>query len=335
MVPEWNNKVFTEYGNHGALHLHVPPLMVAFDTETTDRDPKTCEPVTYALAVYKNGQLHHAHHIIANATQESNPEALAIHGWSRNKLIRSLGGERFPVTLSPEVAEEHPELTSTPPALSAKAALGKTARLLGEYQKRGAVFVGAYHVGFDVDILHHLFPRLNGGAPLESSGFEPSRAMFADVLENDRQMDEAMGLNRKARKHRLMDVADRLGVRNPSAHDALADAMTSADVYLKQIQENNRRMRAGEVFYPNIAQQFGINEDSLGTTGSVIGPITQLDHQEHNICTMKSDCPTCTKLNKALAAHSEGENPDIDAIEHTKKLLEAHKELANRVSKGK
>jgi DNA polymerase III epsilon subunit-like protein len=335
MAPEWNDKVFTEYGNHGAMHLHLPPLMVAFDTETTDRYPETAEPVSYALAVYHNGIFNHAHHIIANANQESDPGALAIHGWSRDKLSRSAGGERFPVTLPPGIAADHPELTSTPPAISPQAALGKAARILGEYQKRGAVIVGANHVGYDVSLLNHLYPRLNGGAPLESSGFIPSRARFADVLENDRQMDEALGMDRKQRSHSLTNVASRLGVVNPNAHDALSDAITSADVYVKQILENNRRMRAGEAFYPQIANKFGLDTESLGTTGSIIGELTGIDHKQNSFCTMKPDCSTCNRLSKQIAAHSEGGNPDKDAIEGTKNLLKMHKELAKQVSKGK
>lgn len=229
------------------IHDTVPKLMVAFDTETTGLNTKTGydkyrdvdvkksdldEPISYGLTVYRDGKpTGEDHHFLVMPQQRISPEAEAVHGWSEDKLKASYDGHYFPMQPNGFYM----------PALHPKIGVNKIASILGDYQKQGAVFVGANHKKYDMQLLKNTYSKYNNGMPLYTSGFNPDNAKMIDVIEHDRAMDPGFPRDHpEYRSRSLTSLCDHYGVV-PGGHRALDDARASADVLLKQIEQNKKK----------------------------------------------------------------------------------------------
>jgi len=229
-------------------HFEVPKLMVAFDTESTGLNTKIGydkyqkrdikkedldEPISYGLVVYRDGvhRPEENQHFLVKPQQKINPAAQAVHGWSAENLEASHNGHYFKMEPNGFYM----------PALDPKIGVNKIANLLSDYQKQGAVIVGANHKNYDMSLLKNTYMKYNNGMPLHSSGFNPSSAKMIDVIEHDRAIDPGYPSNHpQYRSRSLTNLCQHYGV-DPGGHKALDDARASADVLLKQIEFNKKK----------------------------------------------------------------------------------------------
>ena len=225
---EYTGNVFN-LPNNMQIHRHVPPLMVGYDTETTGLDTQKDEPISYGLVIYRNGvQTGEKEHYLVNPKTIINPEASAVNGWTNSNLESSYHGDIL-------TGKRNGELYH--PALDPTNGLNRMARRLGNLQKQGAVFVTANGPRFDLDMMKHLHKKLNHGiVPLNSSGFNLDKARVVDVIAHDNLM---VPKTLDPRSRSLTNLSLHYGVE-PGNHAAYDDARATVDVFLKQIEHNNR-----------------------------------------------------------------------------------------------
>jgi hypothetical protein len=228
------------------IHRVVPPLMVGFDLETTGLDVKHDQPISYGFTEYRDGkQTGVKHHFIVKPTVPIHEKASAVNGWTADKLERSHNGEIVKDFNDNEYA----------PALDPRVGVQKAASILADYQKQGAVIVGANHHKFDFPMLANTYKTLNA-FPIETTGlvpprvtdekdsrviFDPTAIKTIDVIAHDRRLDpEQHASNHPLYRSRSLENLAKHYQVEPSTHIASDDARASVDVYLKQVERNKK-----------------------------------------------------------------------------------------------
>lgn len=338
-VREYDDRAFNQAPN-SRIHRVVPPLLVGIDTETTgfetgglDQD----EPVSYGLVVYRDGKLVDSHHFLAKPEKHSSPGAAETHKLYHDDLERSYGGERL---IDKNNNRMHP-------ALHPQVALNKFVSKLADYHKQGAVFVGANHEKFDVPMIGSLYENTQN-APFITSGFNDSRWRSVDVIKHDeaiRPRDnhfsrrEPDGSPNKWRDSRsLHSLADGYGVKS-GGHTAVDDARASVEVFLRQVELANNRKQFGEHdergqhFRDRFLESIDRGWQGMRKQSSKFVGDTGVEFVKPNICTGKSDCPTCKYYKKIMLEHSDPEKGDKDHLATVKNMLSAHKEVGKNNNK--
>jgi DNA polymerase III epsilon subunit-like protein len=228
------------------IHRVVPPLMVGFDLETTGLDVKHDQPISYGFTEYRDGkQTGVKHHFIVKPTVPIHEKASAVNGWTADKLEKSYNGEIVTDFSYNKYA----------PALDPRIGVQKAASILSDYQKQGAVIVGANHHKFDFAMLSNTYKTLNA-FPIETTGlvpprvsdeknprvfFDPTAIKTIDVISHDRRLDpEQYAYNHPLYRSRSLENLAKHYQVEPSSHIALDDARASVDVYLRQVERNKK-----------------------------------------------------------------------------------------------
>jgi DNA polymerase III epsilon subunit-like protein len=262
-------------------HYDIPHLMVGFDLETTGLSREEDEPISYGIAVYRNGihQPNESHHFFAVPLSEIGDAASKVNGWTNEELERShLNG----TMLRDRNGDRH-----APPLIQA-AASNKAAQILAHYQKQGAVMIGANHIktdnrpGFDIPMLKRVFKKYNNNLSLETSGFDPDKMKQVCVQQHEDAIDpqSSRAINKvNPRPRALSALAPHYGV-TPGGHSALHDAVATVEIFKKQV-DHNRKVA-------------GLSPLDNTRTAGVVGE-TGIDYARASYCTGK-DCNFCKHL---------------------------------------
>lgn len=88
----------------------VPPLLVSFDLETTGRFPRYDEPISFGMAVFRDGREspgEHQHFLIC-PDRSIDPGASAVHGWTKPMLLASKNSDKDLVALYEKEKNQSP-----------------------------------------------------------------------------------------------------------------------------------------------------------------------------------------------------------------------------------
>ena len=297
-------------------HTQVPPLAVSFDTETTGlpvdekvggvKTGRKIYPdiVSYALTVYRHGkQDGPSETFIVKPAKEVDPGAEAVNGWSRKKLLRSYRGEIVD-DLSGNVYE---------PAVHQKVGLNTIVQRLGDLQKQGAKFVGANVKGFDFKVLQDHYERLHR-MPLKTSGFDPDTADIIDVIRHHQVMNNHPDtlrhpLSPSSRPGSKPSLCEIYGVE-PGDHTAAADTRATMNVFLKQVEANNRRFKTSKKI------------SSIGASG--------INYALAVPCSSDKECGFCKHLDELHANNRDESGKVIDKDTHAmvKRIKKIHNNMA-------
>ena len=197
--------------------LHVPELVVGFDTETTGLSVTNDRAISYGLCVYQFGSLAWREEFFVLPDRPISEGARRVHGLS----VEDLRAKR-----------------ATSLVLSPEAGVARAVERLGYFQDRNAVVVGANLVRFDLEMLRRSAQSLLG-LTLEAPPLDLSLLKVVDVVEHDLAIEPS----RSERPRRgLTQLCAHYGV-TPGGHDASGDARASVEVFLAQVVFN----RAGQI----------------------------------------------------------------------------------------
>ena len=292
-------------------HFYFPNKLVSFDVEATGLNTHEDEPISYGIAVYRNGLLvpHESHHFLVSPTVRIQPKAQETHGWSNESLESSrLNGTRPKDMYG----------TEYDPAMHPAAGVSRAAQILANLQKQGFVMIGANHVpgprnkftGYDVPMIGSTYKR-HLKLPIETTGFDAMTMPQIDVQQHEDAIDpDSAGRGREDplfRSRKLESLAGHYGVA-PGRHIAFDDAVTTAEVLKKQVALN--RYRTG----------MGPKTGSIGPSG--------LDYSQFFPCTGTEDCGTCKRINATMQENKDEETGAIiDKDKHAihQQALDFHK----------
>lgn len=299
-------------------HFYLPDKFVSFDLETTGLDTRNDEPVSYGIAVYRNGLLvpHESHHFLVSPETRVEQKAFETHGWSNEALESSrVNGTRPKDKYGNEMD----------PAMDPMAGANRAAQTLANLQKQGFVMIGANHVagprnkfqGYDIPMLGSVYKKYTK-LPLETSGFDPKKMLQIDVQQHEDAVDpESAGRKREDplfRSRSLESLADHYGVTR-GRHIAFDDATTTAEVLKKQIELN--RYRTG-----------------MGPRTAAVGP-SGIEYLKSGPC-VGPDCDFCKHLDMVEETHKatgEGATQTLEQKHHIKSINTIRKQH-KQVRKG-
>lgn len=193
--------------------VRVPELLVGFDTETTGLDVASERAISYGFCVYRYGLVERTEHFFVVPDRPIAEAARRVHG------------------LSIEAIEAMRERETV---LSVEAGLARAVKLLREFHRAGAHFVGANVVRFDLEMLRRSYESVVGRDPA-ADGFDLSLLRIIDVIEHDLLIEPS----RELRPRRGLEYLCRHYGVEPGGHDALSDARATVEVLLEQVIVNN------------------------------------------------------------------------------------------------
>lgn len=253
-----------EHSQNGGLAVSLCPNDTPQLRELRKNDESLHEPITYGLVVYKNGKpfgrpsewvaapssaaLTAMSTVYPDKPLQKQP-AIATHGWTPDMVTGSYSGRTVDIrSIDGNKRVVH---TLHQPAVSRVAGVTRAAQELGEWQRRGAVIVGANVRGFDLAMLKHHYENLTK-EPLFTSGLDLDTAPILDVTRHHWAMAgrpmyqtgsragqpqyRALSSSKlyKQTKDTLSDIYD----VPEGNHSASEDARASVEVALRQIAAN-------------------------------------------------------------------------------------------------
>jgi len=264
--------------------------MVAWDTETTGFPESNGRPISYGIAVYRNGihQPDESHHFLAVNRQSESPMtsgALNTHLIPRQQLKDSYNGN---IT-----RDVHGNTFES--ALHPHAAATKAMKIMAHYQKQGAVFLG-HNLGFDWDMLQkahddahdHDLERGPKEYGIKPAGFDidDARRRTIDTMDHARLRQEGP-INPDTGKtiNNLTALCNDQGIRTGD-HSALGDSKAAAELFFNQVRNNIKENR------PSMQKMASTGE--AGIDYKKISPF----------CTGKN-CQSCIHIDQADAANRD------------------------------
>jgi DNA polymerase III epsilon subunit-like protein len=286
--------------------------MVAWDTETTGLLHDNARPISYGIAVYRNGihQPDESHHFLTiNNEHESpmTPGAIRTHGFQRQQLKDSYNGN-----ITKDV---HGKVFT--PALHPHAAATKALQILAHYQKQGAVFLG-HNLGFDWEMLHHAHDDAHDYDPdredhgINPTGFdiEDAKKRTIDTMHHARLREEGP-INPETGKtiNNLTVLCNDQGIKTGD-HSALGDSKAAAELFFNQVRNNIKE-----------------NRPAMQRMASVGG--SGIDYRKAMPCTNKKDCKFCGHLDTVEAGNKDemGMVINKDHAEIIKNVRKMHKDV--------
>jgi len=193
-------------------HLHVPELLLGFDTETTGLSTSSERAISYGFCLFRNGTLEWADQFFVVPDVPISPGAERVHGISYDSLLdRYHRGE----------------------ALSVQMGLIRAAGVLRRHHQMGASICGANVSHFDIDMLMKSYQSvLNKN--LQDENLDPNSLRIIDVISHDIAMESRAA---NPRRRNLTALSEHYGVR-VGGHDALNDALAACEVFFAQVAAN-------------------------------------------------------------------------------------------------
>ena len=207
-------------------YFAIPDVLVGFDTETTGLDV-TCErAISYGFCLYEQGRLVWSDHFFVRPDRQISLGAQRVHGVSMEELdAKYLANE----------------------ALSVPMGLIRAVGVLRDSVSKGALIVGANVRRFDLEMLRHSYSSVLQKNLLDD--LHVRRFPVIDVIEHDEAIESRAT---SPRRRSLTNLCQHYGVA-PGGHHAHGDARAAIEVFLAQVDHNERERRAQS---PQIAFAF-------------------------------------------------------------------------------
>jgi DNA polymerase III epsilon subunit-like protein len=208
--------------------LHVPELIVGFDTETTGLDVSQERAISYGFCAYQYGQPTWIEQFYVIPDRPISEGARRVHGLS----VGDIEAKR-----------------DSQPVYSVEAGLVHALEILRVNQRRDAYFVGANLVRFDLEMFRRSYESIFAREP-DADGLRYSDLQTIDVIEQDLLIEPS----RELRPRRsLGHLCAHYGVK-PGGHDALNDARATVEVFLEQVLQNNAGQMALDLITQPVRQ---------------------------------------------------------------------------------
>jgi hypothetical protein len=235
------------------------------------KDGSIHEPITYGFALYKDGKIHGPKETFvvkpgqrALEIMMADPERWArnTHKWDDRMLKSAYAGGHTKLQERGEPDAQGMLMVRTTnykPGMDRITGMRRAIEKLGDFQRQGAVIVGANVTGFDLSMLKHHFENATN-TTMESAGFDLDKAIedgkILDVIRHHWDMEgRPTGSSGRPVYRKLSD-----GIPNPyqrgapfpkkkdtlseiyrveqGNHSAAEDARASLDVAVRQILTN-------------------------------------------------------------------------------------------------
>jgi DNA polymerase-3 subunit epsilon len=180
----------------------VKRKLLVIDTETSGLDPQKNSIMSLAAVVYHDGAIEDARRwLVLDAGGECDPAAMAVHGITRERMLDA--------------------------GLSPWTVIHELQQMLAHHDMRGKVTLAGHNLAFDVGFLQRLYrlADLDYDGQFRHGGLCTKTAALL--------MEQAGRLNIVSSS--LKEVALALSIKHEGAHDALEDALVTAQVLRRMI----------------------------------------------------------------------------------------------------
>jgi DNA polymerase-3 subunit epsilon len=175
----------------------VKRKLLIVDTETSGLDPQKNCILSLAAVVYHDGAIEDAvQWPVMDALEEFDPAALAVNGFTHERVLAD--------------------------GISPWGVIRRLEQLLLKHDMRGRVVLAGHNLPFDVGFLQRLYRLANEdyGKQFMHGGLDTKVAALLLEQAGRLRFDSPS----------LVDVAAALGIKHNTAHDALEDALVTAQV---------------------------------------------------------------------------------------------------------